>query len=121
MLAQVLFVAAVLVITMALWRSRETARGKAWKRIVLVLFALFVVLAILFPDLTTDAANLIGIGRGTDLLSYLTAFVVLIMALLVHLRFHRLDQRLAIVTRELALAEWDRQALREGPDQRDET
>jgi hypothetical protein len=29
--------------------------------------------AILIPDLTTDVANVLGIGRGTDLITYLVA------------------------------------------------
>lgn len=108
MAAKIIFIAIVLLLTLLLWRSRETASGRAWKRILLILFAGFVIWTVLFPDTATEIANLIGIGRGTDLIAYLTAFSLMFLALLVYLKFRRLDNRLAKLTRELALAEWDR-------------
>ncbi len=111
MTAQLVFVAFVLVITVLLWRSRETAHGRAWKRILLVAFAGFVIWTILFPETATKVANWLGIGRGTDLIAYLTAFSLMLLAVLVLLRFARLETRLAKLTREVALSEWDRDIL----------
>lgn len=120
MLAQILFVLFVVLATFWIWRWRDTAHGRAWKRILLLGFAGVVVIAILFPDAATEVANLIGIGRGTDLIAYLTAFSVMLMAVLVYMKFQRLDDRLARLTRSAALAEWQReQGLFEEPE-RDE-
>ena len=46
---------------------RSTLRDRA---LAILLFVTAVV-AILFPDLTTRLANILGVGRGTDLLIYL--------------------------------------------------
>lgn len=111
MAAQLIFIAFVLVITLLLWRARETAHGRAWKRILLVAFAGFVIWTILYPDAATNVANALGIGRGTDLITYLTAFSLMFLAVLVYLKFARLEGRVAAVTRELALSEWERVQL----------
>jgi len=68
-----------------------------------------VVLTILMPQTTTRLANFIGIGRGADLVFYLTAFVLMLMVALVYLRFRRMDDRIAELTRQLALSEWERE------------
>ena len=40
-------------------------------RVLTILLFVIAVVAILFPDLTTRVANVLGVGRGTDLLIYL--------------------------------------------------
>ena len=77
------------------------------KRLLLLGFAALVIFTIMFPDTTTLAANWIGIGRGTDLVSYLTSFAVMFLAALVYLKFKRLEDRIATLTSEIALSEWE--------------
>lgn len=107
MLAQIVFIAFVLVLTAWMLRSRETAHGKAWRRILLLLFASLVIFTILFPEITSWVADALGIGRGTDLIVYLSAFTLMFMAVLMYRKFERVEMRLARVARALALAEWD--------------
>lgn len=106
-MARLLFIALVVVGTTLVWRGRDSARGRAGKRILLVAFAGLVVFTILFPETTTVAANWMGIGRGTDLVFYLTSFALMFLAALVFLKFKRLEDRIATLTTELALREWD--------------
>ena len=113
-MAQFLFILFVIAVIALLWRTRDSAQGKAWKRLFLLGFAVLVVVTILAPSLTTQAAGVLGIGRGADLVFYLTSFAVMLLAALVYLKFRRMDQRIAELTRELALSEWDRQ--RQGSD-----
>lgn len=59
--------------------------------------------AVVFPDLTQTAANLVGVGRGTDLVLYVS--VVAIMFVLVHYytKFVELQRKLTDMTREVAI------------------
>lgn len=67
----------VVVVLMALgllWTvllGRQTHAAHAWKKIALSCLALLMIIAVLFPDTTTQAAHLVGVGRGADLLLYL--------------------------------------------------
>lgn len=59
--------------------------------------------AVVFPDSTNDLANLLGVGRGADLISYIA--IVAVMFVLVHYytKFVELQQQLTQLTRELAI------------------
>lgn len=98
----VVIVLAVVIASMALGR-RTTHSGKAWKKIGLVLFATAMVVAVLFPNLTNDLAHLVGVGRGADLLLYITVLMFIFYALNGYL--HQQDQRDALfrLARKIAL------------------
>ena len=91
----------------ALWllRGNRHAGRLAFTRICSLVFALTWVVAVLFPDLVTTAANLVGVGRGTDLVLYALVLVVLFSGLSQYRRMRELENQLATVTRALALAE----------------
>ena len=108
-MAQLLFILFVGAVIALLWRARDSAHGRAWRRLLLLGFAGLVVLTILMPQTTTTVANLIGIGRGADLVFYLTAFALMLLAAMVYLKFRRMDDRIAELTRQLALSEWKRE------------
>ena len=59
--------------------------------------------AIIFPDMTQNAANLVGVGRGTDLVTYLAIVVVMFVLLHYYTKFVELQRQLTEVTRELAI------------------
>ena len=111
-MARLLFVALVVLGTALVWRGRDSAHGRAGKRILLIAFAGLVTFTILFPETTTVAAGWLGIGRGTDLVFYLTSFAVMFLAALVYLKFKRLEDRIATLTTELALREFDQETAR---------
>lgn len=54
---------------------RSGTRGTAIRRLVSVLLLLAGIVLVAFPDWLTAIANLLGIGRGTDLLLYALAVV----------------------------------------------
>ena len=109
-MARLLFIALVVVGATLVWRGRDSAQGRAGKRILLVAFAGLVVFTLLFPETTTVAANWMGIGRGTDLVFYLTSFALMFLAVMVFLKFKRLEDRIATLTTELALRDFDRES-----------
>lgn len=76
----VIVIVIVLAVFMVLGR-RGTHSGKAWKKIGLVFLSIGAVLAALFPESTNYIADMVGVGRGADLLLYGTvvAFVVYVL------------------------------------------
>ena len=80
-LTQLIFVASALAMLVYLLGNRKTYVGKACKKLALIFLLLTMIVVAFFPDLTTQAANIIGIGRGADLLLYITivAFVFFIL------------------------------------------
>ena len=114
-MAKLIFIALVALGTAYVWRGRDSAHGRAVKRILLLGFAALVIFTILFPETTTIAASWVGIGRGTDLVFYLTSFAVMFLAALVYLKFKRMEDRIAALAAELALREWDRELAADRP------
>lgn len=72
------------------------------------LFWLFIwcsaALAIAAPNATTQVANVFGVVRGADFISYCGVLGGLIGFSLVYLRFRHLERQLTLLVRELALA-----------------
>jgi small membrane protein len=76
---------------------------------IVVVFALLGVAgaAVLFPDMTQDVAELVGVGRGADLVTYVS--IVAIMFVLIHYytKFVELQRKLTEMTREVAILRAD--------------
>jgi small membrane protein len=66
--------------------------------------------AVVFPETTQDAANLVGVGRGADLITYIAIVAVMFVLLHYYTKFVDLQRQVTEVTRELAIlrAEVDR-------------
>ena len=56
------------------------------------------------PDLSTRLANLVGVGRGTDLLVYLLFILTAMLVLLVHARFRTYDRMITELARSVSIA-----------------
>lgn len=105
MLIQVFLIAAALGVLVLLLRSRASARTRAWKKLIVMALTAVAVASILRPELTQTAANLVGVGRGTDLLLYLLTAVFLYVALGFYLRFRDVERQLTVLARRVALDE----------------
>ncbi len=95
-------IAVVLFLVMAL-RSPGSHAVNAWKKIGWVLGAIVLVISAFFPDLTTKVANIFGIGRGADLIGYLTTASFLAYLLFRYLRGQRESERVIRLARQVAL------------------
>ena len=73
-------------------------------------------LAVIFPDLTAEAAQLVGVGRGVDLVTYLVEVGTLFVLLHYYTKFVEVERRMTDVVREMAIlrAEVDRAAAAAG-------
>src|SRR5690625_2564933 len=56
---------------------KRGAKQLAVRRLLIIAVAVFAVLTVLFPGMLSRVANLVGGGRGADLLLYATALVLL--------------------------------------------
>jgi hypothetical protein len=72
--------------------------------LVSVLAALGTVLVV-FPDLASKAAAVLGVGRGTDLLLYFAIVGGMFVAAHYYFRFKRQEQQVVAVVRALAILE----------------
>lgn len=103
MLIQFLLIAAVLLLLVFFLRSHGTSRARAGAKIGFVLFLIFGVVAVLYPEVTTKLAQSVGVGRGTDLLVYLLVVAFAFAMINTYLRFRDWELRQARVARALAL------------------
>jgi hypothetical protein len=72
-------------------------------RMIYLLFAAIGILLVIDPDLTSQIASRIGIGRGTDLLIYLFILASLFHAVNIRAQLKRLKEQMTMVVRNLAL------------------
>lgn len=82
MLSQWIIALALAVVGIYLLKARRSASQQAIRRLFIVIALLAGFVAVVFPNYTTVAAGLLGIGRGADLLLY--SFVVFGLFYVVH-------------------------------------
>lgn len=105
MLIQILLLAAVLATLVLFVRRRHGVQMQAIKRVGLIAFAMLNVYAVLRPDDVTGVANLLGVGRGTDLVLYGLVAAFMFGMLNFYLRFREIDRRFTELARTLAIRE----------------
>jgi len=103
-LIQLVLIVVVVVAAVRLLRSRG-ARPQAVRRLGLMLFAALAVWSILFPSVWNRIANLVGVGRGTDMVLYALVVAFLSFTLTTYFRFRDLEARYTKLARRLALDE----------------
>jgi hypothetical protein len=99
---QIAAVVAVIIIAFFILRGGG-ARHQAVRRILLVLFVLGAGVSVFFPQLLTALANLVGIGRGTDLLLYIMVIAFLGFAATTYRRTRQLESQITELSRRIAL------------------
>jgi hypothetical protein len=104
-LIKAILVVGVLGALFLMLRHRAAARTRAWKRLILVLLVLVAIVSIVNPELTTRLANLVGVGRGADLLLYVLTAVFLYVVVGFYLRFRDVERQVTVLARRLALDE----------------
>ena len=64
-------------------------------------------ISIAFPEIPSIVARFLGIGRGADLVLYLSILFMLGAFFAVYLRFRRLDEQITRIVRHLAIRDAD--------------
>lgn len=104
MVIQIVLIALVVVAAFAMLRG-QGARRQALRRLGLLVFAAAAVWSILMPDQLTELAQLVNVGRGTDLLLYALIVVFISYVVTRHRRDQRTAKQITALSRQLALDE----------------
>ena len=79
-------------------------RSALWDRLIVLLITAVGILFVVDPELSTQMAHLLGVGRGVDLLIYIGFFGVGFLLLLLFSKVRDLQERLTELARAVALA-----------------
>lgn len=95
----------LVVLCLIVWgfRNRQRTSMRAGVRVLALGVAGFAALAIAEPSITTRFANLIGVGRGADLLLYVAVVTFGVSTVGLYLRARQLEQRLNALARAFAI------------------
>jgi len=115
---QWLLVAAILALPFLGFLYSTTSRGKALRRLALIALAVVLIFSVMRPDLWTEAAGALGVGRGADLLLYLLALSVVYLAVWSYLRMRDHREALATLVRAHGLLRTEVEQLREALEAR---
>jgi len=108
MLIQIILIVLIAIIILRLfakYKSREVSMRQlsGWLAIWLLASAV-----IIRPDLTVRLANLVGVGRGSDLVIYLAIIFLFYTVFRLLLRIENMEKNLTKVVRSEALKEHNR-------------
>jgi len=81
------------------------ARKRPMQKLAMMCVFSLIILFALFPELSNRAAHLVGVGRGVDLVFYLSIVVLLFLVFNLYLGQKTTEDQLTIVVRELAISQ----------------
>lgn len=102
---QVLMIASVIALAFLGLRGSGSHRVSAGKKLAFCVLMLSVVVAVISPALVARAANLVGVGRGTDLVLYVLALAFGFYVVSQYLSAQRARNELHRLARRIALVE----------------
>lgn len=103
MLIQFLLIGTVVVLLVFFLRHHGTTKTAAGVKIGFALFLVLAVVAVLRPADVSALAELVGVGRGTDLVLYALVVAFGFATINTYLRFKELELRYAQLARAIAL------------------
>lgn len=105
MIIRILLIVSTVWIAWYFLSSRGSSRSNAFKKVLLVGFVVAAVVAVLIPDSLTDLANLVGVGRGTDLLVYALVQVVAFQLFNTYAKDKQNQKQIVHLARRIAILE----------------
>lgn len=102
---QILLITAIIVLAAFMMRRTGADSHLAIRRLLMMLFVVIAVTSVLFPQWLSWLANLVGVGRGTDLVLY---GLIMIFLAFVYTQYRRnivLQRQLTLLARKIALLE----------------
>ena len=113
---QLLLIAAIVLLAAFVMRRTGSDSHLAIRRILFGVFVIAAILSVLFPQWLTWLANLVGVGRGTDLLLYALVLVFLVFVWTQYRRNIALQRQLTLLARKVALLEARGEEKASAPD-----
>lgn len=100
-----MFLAPIIVISLVLIALYAgTKRLSGLQLLGVAAFVLLGTLLVVFPNISTRIANVLGVGRGTDLVFYLAVLAGIFVASNYYFRFKRHEEALIALARQNAIA-----------------
>jgi small membrane protein len=84
--------------------SRRAIHRVVWRGFVVIGLGAAMV-SVLFPDILTWVAQKVGVGRGTDLLLYITVIAFMLVSVVLFRRLSDLERKYVALAREVAVRE----------------
>jgi small membrane protein len=103
MIIKVVLIAAIAIGAMWLLRGQRRAGRLALTRMAGLGLAASWIVAVVWPDAVTGLAQVVGVGRGTDLVLYATVVAFMFSTVLNQRRFAELDERITALARASAI------------------
>lgn len=100
MIFQLIIVTVLMVITSYAFLQKKSAPVVSISVILLSIFGLIFAVA---PNLANKIAEMVGIGRGADLITYCFILTTFIAIFNLHLRFRKNEERLTKIVRAMAM------------------
>jgi len=84
---------------------RQSIRSMAWGKLAAIAFFAAAIVAVLFPQLTTKVAHVVGVGRGADLVLYCLVVAFLFFVVQQYVQRSELEQKFIRLSRKIAIVE----------------
>ncbi|MFH1376848.1 MAG: DUF2304 family protein [Candidatus Woesearchaeota archaeon] len=107
MLIQILLSIFILFAIIRLIVKFKKTDGKISESLLWFAFWVITVVAIWVPDFLTQVANFVGIGRGADLVLYVSVVVVFYLIFKIYVRLEKIERNITKVVRKDSLKEED--------------
>jgi small membrane protein len=105
MLIQLILIGLAVICGVYFLSHAQTYSVRAWKKIFMVLFVIFMIISIIHPGLTTSIAQKVGIGRGADLILYLLAIGFVFESISIHFKLQQQRTLTNKLARKIAILE----------------
>lgn len=103
MIIKLLLLAGILAAATFAYRGAPGTVSLAARRLTLAVTLAAAMVAVLFPDLVTTLANLVGVGRGADLVLYGFVLASIFVWIGMYRRLHEIEHRFVELNRSVAL------------------
>jgi len=104
-LIKFILIVAILLIIIRFLSRRNSFQTQAWKKVLLLVFAVIAVLVIISPNILNGVAHFVGVGRGADLLLYALTVAFIFEQLNSYMKSKEEHKRLVILCRKIAITE----------------
>lgn len=105
MAIKILLLAGVLLVALVAYRGARSATHTALWRLAGLVVVTAMAVGVVYPDGITHLARAVGVGRGTDLVLYVTVICFVLVSLLVFRRLAEVESRYVRLARRHAIAE----------------
>ncbi len=93
----------ILVLSFVILLLALSSRFRTYQRITIIFFYLFLTYLILFPKQADIVANFFGVGRGVDLVIYLSIAVLTLVVAILYAKVKVNERAITKIVRDIAI------------------